>query len=195
LSRFALCAGTLLCLAAASPAAASTNIETKHLNIRTGHRASVTGRAVPSILVTLQIHRRGRWITLDRARAGAYGRYVLHERLQRPQSAPARVAVADGSTRGLGRLNVYRLTSASWYGPGLYGNGTGCGGTLSPGRVGVANKSLPCGARVTLRHGSRTVRVPVIDRGPYSGDREFDLTEATARRLGFHGHGALLVAR
>jgi rare lipoprotein A len=194
LSRLALCAGTL-CLVAASPAAASTKIEAKHLNIRVGRAASVTGRATPTVPVTLQIRRRGRWITLDRARPGLYGRYVLHERLHRPQSAPARVAVADGSTRRLGRLNVYRATSASWYGPGLYGNRTGCGGTLSPGRLGVAHKALPCGARVTLRHGSHVVRVPVIDRGPYSGDREFDLTAATARRLGFHGHGRILVAR
>jgi rare lipoprotein A (peptidoglycan hydrolase) len=48
---------------------------------------------------------------------------------------------------------------------------------------------------VTLRHGGRTVRVPVIDRGPYVGGREFDLTAATAQRLGFSGHGAILTTR
>ena len=36
------------------------------------------------------------------------------------------------------------------------------------------------------------MRVPVIDRGPYVGGREYDLTEATARRLKFKGHGAIL---
>ena len=96
------------------------------------------------------------------------------------------------SARSIGRLNVYRSANASWYGPGLYGNQLGCGGTLSPGRIGVAHKSLPCGSRLTLRHGARTVRVRVIDRGPYVGGREFDLTEATARRLHFRGHGAIL---
>ena len=192
--RVSLCAGALF-LAAASPAAAATQIDSKHLNIRSGHRASVTGRTAPAVLATLQIHRRGRWITLDRARAGAYGRYALRDRLHRPQSVPARVALSDGSVRGLGRLNVYRAASASWYGPGLYGNRTGCGGTLTAGRLGVANKSLPCGSRVTLRHGSHVVRVRVIDRGPYAGDREFDLTEATAQRLRFRGPGTVLVTR
>jgi rare lipoprotein A len=196
--RSALCAGAL-CLAAStaagSSAAAQTKIEAKHLNIRVGHRASVIGRAAPAALAKLEIHRRGRWVTLERARAGVLGRYALRHRLRRPLSAPARVRLTDGSTHALGRLNVYRAALASWYGPGLYGNRTGCGGTLVPGRLGVANKSLPCGARVTLRVGRRVVRVPVIDRGPYVGGREFDLTEPTAQRLHFYGYGSILVAR
>jgi rare lipoprotein A len=44
---------------------------------------------------------------------------------------------------------------------------------------------------VTLRHHGRVMRVPVIDRGPYVGGREYDLTEATARRLKFKGHGSI----
>ena len=35
------------------------------------------------------------------------------------------------------------------------------------------------------------MRVPVIDRGPYVAGREYDLTEATANRLKFRGHGAI----
>jgi rare lipoprotein A len=113
-------------------------------------------------------------------------------------SAPVRVRIhrADGhSTRRLGRLNVYRMALASWYGPGLYGMRTGCGGRLAPGRLGVANKSLPCGTKVTLRHRGHVLRVRVIDRGPYSGAREYDLTEATARRLHFHGYGGIQTTR
>jgi peptidoglycan lytic transglycosylase len=96
--------------------------------------------------------------------------------------------------RRVGRLNVFRRAQASWYGPGLYGGHLGCGGTLTPGTLGVANKSLPCGAKVTLRHNGRILRVPVVDRGPYSGAREFDLTAATKNRLGFSGAGTILVA-
>jgi rare lipoprotein A len=196
--RLALCAGAL-CLAASLAAAvsapASPSIEAKHLNVRVGGRASVTGSAAPNTNAALQIHRRGRWITLDRDRAAASARYTLRRRLHRPQSAAARVRLGDGSIRALGRLNVYRAALASWYGPGLYGNRTGCGGTLTPGRLGVAHKSLPCGARVTLRVGRHVLRVPVIDRGPYVGGREFDLTQRTARRLHFSGPGSILVAR
>ncbi len=103
--------------------------------------------------------------------------------------------VRSGAAREhVGRLNVFRRAQASWYGPGLYGGRLGCGGTLTPGTLGVANKTLPCGAKVTLRHGGRTVRVPVVDRGPFSGDREFDLTAATKDRIGFSGAGSVLVA-
>jgi rare lipoprotein A len=77
----------------------------------------------------------------------------------------------------------------------LYGNPLGCGGTLGVGTLGVAHKTLPCGTKVTLRRGSRSVRVRVIDRGPYVGGREYDLTAATAQRLGFSGYGPVLVTR
>jgi rare lipoprotein A (peptidoglycan hydrolase) len=57
--------------------------------------------------------------------------------------------------------------------------------------LGVANRTLPCGTRVTLRYRGRRVRVPVIDRGPYVGGREYDLTAATKQALGFPSTGAL----
>jgi hypothetical protein len=170
----------------------------RRLNVRMGRRAVVRGRTRPAgSTVALQVRRRGRWVTLDRDRTGAQGRYVLRDRVRRPMSVRARVRVSRGpaGVRRLGRLNVYRHALASWYGPGLYGNRTGCGGRLGWSQLGVAHKSLPCGTRVTLRHRGRVVRVPVMDRGPYVGAREFDLTAATARRLKFKGHGSILTTR
>ena len=81
-------------------------------------------------------------------------------------------------------MTVFRYATASWYGPGLYGHHVACGGTLEPDTLGVANKTLPCGSKVTLRYGGHQVRVPVIDRGPYVAGRDYDLTEATKSRLG-----------
>ncbi|MHB1469476.1 MAG: septal ring lytic transglycosylase RlpA family protein, partial [Solirubrobacteraceae bacterium] len=78
----------------------------------------------------------------------------------------------------------YTATIASWYGGGGM---TACGSYLTSATMGVANKTLPCGTQVTLRYDGRTVTVPVIDRGPYVEGREFDLTEATKRALGFEG--------
>jgi rare lipoprotein A len=104
-------------------------------------------------------------------------------------------AVNAPARRTVGRLSVYRHAYASWYGPGLYGNRLACGGTLTPGTLGVAHKTLPCGAKVTFRHDGRTVRVPVVDRGPYVGGREYDLTSATKSRLGFEGHGTVWATR
>ena len=84
-----------------------------------------------------------------------------------------------GSAQPRPALTSYRLAGASYYGPGLYGNGVACGGTLKPGTLGVANKTLPCGTKVKLRYHGRSITVPVIDRGPYVAGREYDLTEAT----------------
>ena len=35
----------------------------------------------------------------------------------------------------------------------------------------------------------------MIDRGPYVGGREFDLTEATRNRLGFGSTGTILTSK
>jgi rare lipoprotein A (peptidoglycan hydrolase) len=78
----------------------------------------------------------------------------------------------------------YKRAKATWYGPGLYGNRLACGGRLGHATLGVAHKSLPCGTQVALRYRGRTVVVPVIDRGPYARGVSYDLTEATARKLG-----------
>ncbi len=107
--------------------------------------------------------------------------------------------VHDAHSRGSAsrgrRLTAYRPAHASYYGPGLYGNGVACGGTLLPGTMGVAHKTLPCGTRVKLRYRGRAVTVPVIDRGPYVPGRDYDLTEAVKQRLGFPGIGTVLANR
>ncbi|HEV7483992.1 MAG TPA: septal ring lytic transglycosylase RlpA family protein [Solirubrobacterales bacterium] len=100
-----------------------------------------------------------------------------------------------GSASEARRLTSFRQAGASYYGPGLYGNGVACGGTLMPGTLGVANKTLPCGTMVKLRYHGHSVTVPVIDRGPYVAGRDYDLTEATKLRLGFPGVGTVLANR
>lgn len=74
--------------------------------------------------------------------------------------------------------------AASYFGPGLYGNGTACGQVLTTALLGVAHRTLPCGTPVTLQLGAARVTVPVVDRGPYVSGREFDLTYATKLALG-----------
>jgi hypothetical protein len=180
---------------------AKVGVGKKRLNVRAGRRAAVVGAVRPGsagLIASLQVKRGSRWFTLDRDRTSASGRYVLRDRRPAPMSAPVRVHVrgnGDRAKRRLGRLNVYRVALASWYGPGFYGQQTGCGGRLGYSQLGVAHKTLPCGTRVTLRHRGRKVRVPVIDRGPYVGAREYDLTGATARKLRFRGHGGILTTR
>jgi hypothetical protein len=101
----------------------------------------------------------------------------------------------SGSASAVRHVAVYRRAAASYYGPGLYGGALACGGTLQPGTLGVAHKWLPCGTRVRLRYRGRSLTVPVVDRGPYVGGRDFDLTEATKERLRFPDIGVVLSSR
>jgi rare lipoprotein A len=91
---------------------------------------------------------------------------------------------ADDSAQTQATAADYRPAKATWYGPGLYGNKMACGKTLTHRTLGVAHKSLPCGTKVALRYRGQTVVVPVIDRGPYARGVSYDLTQATARKLG-----------
>jgi rare lipoprotein A len=123
-----------------------------------------------------------RWLP-ERTGVYAIRAYGVHDRDATGSKSPAR------------ELTAYRLAGASYYGPGLYGHGVACGGTLMPGTMGVANKTLPCGTKVKLRYRGRTVTVPVIDRGPYVAGRDYDLTEAVKKKLGFPGVGTVMATR
>jgi rare lipoprotein A (peptidoglycan hydrolase) len=56
---------------------------------------------------------------------------------------------------------------------------------MTPELVGVAHRRLPCGTNVAVRYGSRTLVLPVVDRGPFGGKARWDLTQAAAQQLGF----------
>jgi hypothetical protein len=76
------------------------------------------------------------------------------------------------------------IVLASWYGPGFYGNRTACGGVFTPEILGVAHLTLPCGTRLVLTYGDRSITVAVIDRGPFVAGRTLDLSSATKLALG-----------
>ncbi len=101
-----------------------------------------------------------------------------------PARAPAPVAVQRTPAPAPAAPGAGSTVVASYFGPGLYGNRTACGQTLTATLMGVAHRTLPCGTSVTLRYGSATVTVPVVDRGPWNYAREFDLTYATKVALG-----------
>jgi len=156
------------------------------------HTAGLTGQEVQ-----LQALGNHGWRTLAHTRTGEQGRFRLRYMPRVTVSEQLRLRFAGdaedrGAHRRLGRLNVYRLAEASWYGGG---GELACGGELTSATMGVANKTLPCGTEVTLRYDGRSVRVAVIDRGPYVAGREFDLTEATKQALGFGGVGEVWSTR
>lgn len=103
--------------------------------------------------------------------------------------------IAAGSSDKAGKVAVLRPAIASWYGGPLIGNGVACGGTLQADTLGVAHKTLPCGTKLIVAYGSRSVKTEVIDRGPYSGNREFDLTQGLKEKLNFDvGVGTVYVS-
>ncbi len=187
----------------ATAARARIAVRVHRLNIRTGHHAVVTGTVLPrgyGHVIVLQRAIRGHWLTVDRDATNHAGQFRLSGRVSRPGSSLVRVRVrrdhgVRAGGRMLGHLNVFRPVSVSWYGPGLFGGALACGGTLGFSTMGVANKTLPCGTKVTLRYRGRQVRVPVIDRGPYVGGREYDLTAATRAALGFGDLGTVLATK
>ena len=168
-----------------------------------GRQARVKGTLMPrkpGRTVNLELRTRAGWRVVDRTRTGTGGRFSASWRPSgagvyrlRVRSAGDRFSAPTGDR--LARVHAYRSAHASYYGPGLYGNRLACGGTLTPSTLGVAHKSLPCGTRVTFRHRGRSVTVPVVDRGPYVGGREWDLTSATKHRLGFGSTGTVWSTR
>lgn len=114
------------------------------------------------------------------------------ERTVRVRAESNRIAAGSGDKAG--KVAVLRPALASWYGPGLFGNPMACGGTLQGDTVGVAHKSLPCGTKLIVAYKGRSVKTEVVDRGPYSGAREFDLTQALKEKLDFVDVGTVYVS-
>lgn len=176
-------------------------LRTLSTSVALGDRALVRGQVLPhraGRLVVLQRHTSKGWRNVVRTRSGRKGAFRIS---WRPGGAGSlRIvtggdAVAAGTTRSAGRVRVIRFRGAVASRYDDYGGPLACSnGTLGYGQLGVAHKTLPCGTKVTIRYRGHTVVAPVIDRGPYVGGREFDLTGATARALGFNGVGTIQVA-
>ena len=74
-----------------------------------------------------------------------------------------------------------REVTATVYDSWFHGRITHCGGTYQHWGVSAAHPWLPCGTRVIVRHGSRTLTVPVADRCDCNS---LDLSAGAAHRLG-----------
>jgi rare lipoprotein A len=134
-----------------------------------------------------------RWHTLAIGRTGRNGHFGIRYRIRREGASWVRVRFSGNqrlraASATAGRIVSLAPTVASWY----YDAGnTACGFHAT---YGVANKTLPCGTRVTLSYGGRTVVATVDDRGPYVYGRSFDLNQNTARYLGMWGVGTVFAS-
>jgi rare lipoprotein A (peptidoglycan hydrolase) len=99
----------------------------------------------------------------------------------------ASTTASSGASAGGLAFSPLRSAGATWYGPGLYGRQTACGQVLQPQTIGVANRDLPCGTTVKLVYRGRQLVTRVIDRGPYGGGNDWDLTNGARQALAFEG--------
>lgn len=136
------------------------------------------------------------WRNVARTRVHSTGRLLVRWRADRSGRISLRVVIARRASAAadaapVAFVNVYRPALATYFGPGLYGNKTYCGQVLTPFLLGVAHRRLPCGTQVALLFDRREIIVPVVDRGPFNGGYDWDLTQATADALGFTSSGAI----
>jgi rare lipoprotein A len=173
--------------------AARFNVAAHEFSVLGGQPIHVRGKLLPAaggrriVLVGGSGHS---WHSLSAARTGRHGVFDLRytpggtgQQWLHVQFAGDRHNV--GSWARAGRVTVFRPSLASWF---TDGGATACGFHAY---YGVANKSLPCGTKVTFRYGGRSVTATVEDRGPYVGGREWDLNQNTAAALGFGGVGTV----
>lgn len=186
-------------LSAPERVAVSAAIRTRAraINDLGGQTVSLSGRLLPANgrrWIELQADSSGRWIPVALARTDRSGWFELRYRPSGAGQVPLRIRFAGDRTNAaassdVGTLTVYQQEVASWYDDAGH---TACGFHAY---YGVANLSLPCGARVSFDYGGRSVQAVVDDRGPYVGGRTWDLNQNTAAALGFGGVGAVWSSR
>jgi hypothetical protein len=164
-------------------------------SLQAGHFMSLYGRLLPGAAgetVQLAGQAGGGWKTLASARTGRAGGFALHA-VARAGSTALRVSFAGGrgvraTAASAGTVVGLEPTLASWY----YDAGsTACGFHAF---YGVANRTLPCGTKVTIEYGGRSLLATVDDRGPYVYGRSFDLNQNVSARLGMYGVASVLAS-
>lgn len=155
--------------------------------------AHVGGKLLPAVAgrrVRLEARSARGWRAVGSGRTDPRGGYRLSFSPAGADGQRLRVVFGgDGAnaraTRAAGSIAVLHPALASWYDDA---GTTACGFHAG---LGVANRTLPCGTKVTFSYGGRTVTATVDDRGPFAGGREWDLNQATAGALGFAGVGTV----
>jgi rare lipoprotein A len=168
---------------------ARVHVHRRTLNALGGQTIVIHGRVAPGLpwrRVRLETGRGRGWTTVANSQTGRHGGFSVRYRPSGLGGEALRVLVGGrrgtpAISAGAGTLTVYRQSVASWYDDG---GGTACGFHAYNG---VANRTLPCGSKVTFMSGGRKVTAVVDDRGPFVGGRDWDLNQNTAAALAFDG--------
>ena len=118
----------------------------------------------------------------------------FNDELLRPTVSPVRLA-STATLVASSQVSRVIEGTASWYGPGFFGNRTASGEVFRPGTLTAAHRTLPFGARVlvtNLKNG-KSVIVRINDRGPFSKGRVIDLSYGAAKVVGLTQSGVAKV--
>lgn len=172
---------------------------TTHRSGFMGRQMTFTGSAPhgdAGLLVEIQRYghaTKNQWVNTASATVGSSGAFAAQWQASTSGGFAVRAILSHTGVSGqsasawpMVKVIVYRMAIATIYG-GPWGSTTACGETLHRTTLGVANRTLPCGTKVSIYFKGRTIVVPVIDRGPYANHADWDLTTATAHALHMYG--------
>jgi hypothetical protein len=176
---------------------ASFRVRARKIDLPTGRTVTIRGHLLPGTSgrrVRLMARIGRHWRVLVRSRTGARGGFTLRYRVPSTGTRWLRVSFAGDRSNRSTWSRAAEVTGmvpsvASWYEDG---GQTACGFHAT---YGVANKSLPCGTRVTLAYGGHSVVATVDDRGPYVAGRTYDLNQNVAAVLGMHAVATVMASR
>ena len=80
-----------------------------------------------------------------------------------------------------------KLVVASWYGAPYHGRKTASGEIFDKEGMTYAHRTDPFGKWINVSIGNKRIKVRCNDRGPWNFDRDIDLSEGAARKLGITG--------
>lgn len=87
------------------------------------------------------------------------------------------------------------IVKVSWYGGKFHGRKTASGQIYNMNALTAAHKTLPFGTKVRITNikNNKSVVVVINDRGPYVGNRKFDLSRAAFKKIASHSAGVISV--
>ncbi len=113
--------------------------------------------------------------------------------MSKGSSFRARVRVLRCGENNVKRCPKYIRGYASWYGPKFHGRKTASGARFNMHDYIAAHRTLPLGTILLVKNlkNGKTVKVKVLDRGPFVRGRQLDLSRAAAEKLGMFGDGVI----
>ena len=103
------------------------------------------------------------------------------------QGKPSKLAPAQPAAKEPSAVAVKlpQTGEASWYGTQHQGKQTASGTTFDQAELTAAHPSLPFGSKIKVTNlaNGKSVEVEITDRGPFSGNRIIDLSQAAAKAL------------